>query len=73
MVADAEYSLVVVTSRLGTIHARVQVWIEGFPERPFTVADIAEILGLERQEVRLVIWTLLHAGAISVVGKVCDN
>ncbi len=58
-----------VTSRPGTIHARVQACIEGFSGRPFRVAEIAESLGLTKAQTWVAVWTLLRAGVISCVGE----
>ena len=69
MVADVRYSLVVITSRPGTIHARVQECVDGFSGRPFRVAEIAEILGLTTAQTWVAVWTLLRAGVISCVGE----
>lgn len=58
-----------VTSRPGTIHARVQACIEGFSGRPFRVAEIAEMLGLTKVQTWCAARTLLRAGVISCVGE----
>jgi len=58
-----------VTSRPGTIHARVQSCVEGFSGKPFRVAEIAEILGLTKVQAWVAVWTLLRAGVISCVGE----
>ena len=58
-----------VMSRPGSIHARVQACVEGFEGRPFRVTEIAEILGLEKSQVKVPIFTLLRAGVVSCVGE----
>ena len=58
-----------VTSRPGTIHARVQECIEGFSGRPFRVAEVAEVLGLTKVQTWCAARTLLRAGVISPVGE----
>jgi predicted ArsR family transcriptional regulator len=73
MAADAGYFSNMVTSRPGTIHARVQEVVEGFSGRPFRVAEIVEALGLKRGQIKAPMWTLLRAGVISCVDEVKSN
>jgi predicted transcriptional regulator len=47
----------------------VQECIDGFSGQPFRVAEIAEMLGLDRSQVKVPIFTLLRAGVVSCVGE----